>query len=84
MVWACGVASGKISAEAFCSLLSTEPAKAFGMYPRKGALEAGSDADIVVWDPEAEAVLTAADMNMLAGYSPWEGMAVHGLSLIHI
>ena len=79
VVWACGVASGKISAEAFCSLLSTEPAKAFGMYPRKGALEAGSDADIVVWDPEAEAVLTAADMNMLAGYSPWEGMALHGL-----
>ncbi len=79
VVWASGVAAGKLSAEAFCGLLSTEPAKAFGMYPAKGALEPGSDADVVVWDPEAEAVLTAADMNMLAGYSPWEGMALHGL-----
>lgn len=79
VVWASGVAEGRMSAEAFCRLLSTEPAKAFGMYPRKGALDVGSDADVVVWDPEAKATLSAADMNMLAGYSPWEGMALHGL-----
>ena len=59
--------------------VTSSPAAAIGMYPAKGALEPGSDADVVVWDPEAEAVLTAADMNMLAGYSPWEGMALHGL-----
>ena len=79
VVWASGAAQGRMSAEEFCRLLSAEPAKAFGMYPRKGALDVGSDADVVVWDPEARAVLTAADMNMLAGYSPWEGMELHGL-----
>lgn len=79
VVWASGIAQGRMSAEEFCRLLSTEPARAFGMYPRKGALDLGSDADVVVWDPKAEAVLTAADMNMLAGYSPWEGMELHGL-----
>ena len=79
VVWASGVAQGRMSEEEFCRLLSTEPARAFGMYPRKGALDLGSDADVVVWDPKAEAVLTAADMNMLAGYSPWEGMELHGL-----
>ena len=79
VVWASGAAQGRMSAEEFCRLLSTEPARAFGMYPRKGALDLGSDADVVVWDPRAEAVLTAADMNMLAGYSPWEGMELHGL-----
>ena len=79
VVWASGAAQGRMSAEEFCRLLSTEPARAFGMYPRKGALDLGSDADVVVWDPKAEAVLTAADMNMLAGYSPWEGMELHGL-----
>ena len=79
VVWASGVAQGRMSEEEFCRLLSTEPARAFGMYPRKGALDLGSDADVVVWDPRAEAVLTAADMNMLAGYSPWEGMELHGL-----
>ena len=79
VVWASGVAQGRMSEEEFCRLLSTEPARAFGMYPRKGALDLGSDADVVVWDPRAEAILTAADMNMLAGYSPWEGMELHGL-----
>lgn len=79
LLWTEGVNTGKLSAEEFCRLLSTEPAKAFGMYPRKGELKPGADADIVVWDPEATMRLTATDMNMLADYSPWEGTQLRGL-----
>ena len=79
LLWTEGVNTGKLSAEEFCRLLSTEPAKAFGMYPRKGELKPGADADIVVWDPEATMRLTATDMNMLADYSPWEGAQLRGL-----
>src|ERR1700742_2551876 len=53
LIWNYGVNAGKISQNRFVELVSTTPAKLFGMYPRKGALEAGSDADIVIWDPEA-------------------------------
>ena len=79
LLWNEGVSKGLLSAEEFCRLLATEPAKAFGMYPRKGELKAGADADIVVWDPEATMRLTATDMNMLTDYSPWEGLQLRGL-----
>jgi dihydropyrimidinase len=69
LIWNYGVNSGKISQNRFVELVSTTPAKLFGMYPRKGALEAGSDADIVIWDPEAEHVISAETHHMRVDYS---------------
>jgi dihydropyrimidinase len=78
LIWNYGVNSGKISQNRFVELVSTTPAKLFGMYPRKGALEAGSDADIVIWDPEAEHVISAETHHMRVDYSMFEGFKVKG------
>jgi len=73
-----GVTTGKISLNRFVELVSTTPAKLFGMYPRKGALAVGSDADIVVWDPDAEHTISAATHHMRVDYSMFEGFRVTG------
>jgi len=73
-----GVRSGKISLNRFVELVSTTPARLFGMYPRKGALAVGSDADIVVWDPEAEHTISAKTHHMRVDYSMFEGFEVRG------
>jgi len=78
LLWSCGVAEGRITAERFVELLSVEPARHFGLWPRKGNLKPGADADLVIWDPNAHWTLTAADMNMASDYSPWEGMEMTG------
>ena len=54
LIWTHGVGKGKLTPEQFVAQLSTNPAKIFGLYPEKGSLEIGSDADIVIWDPEIE------------------------------
>ena len=61
-----------------CRVLAENPAKLYGMFPRKGVLQDGADADIVVYDPQADHVLRAEDMASLAGYSPYEGFAIRG------
>jgi dihydropyrimidinase len=73
-----GVTTGKISLNRFVELVSTTPAKLFGMYPRKGALAVGSDADIVIWDPDAEHTISAATHHMRVDYSMFEGFQVTG------
>ncbi len=73
-----GVNEGRISLERFVELTAEAPAKIFGMYPRKGILAAGSDADILVWDPEAKYTITAATQNMHTDYSIFEGFQVKG------
>lgn len=70
-----GVQNGRITVEDMARLLSENPAKSLGLYPRKGVLKAGSDADIVIWDPHWQGTLHAAGRS---GYSPWEGLAVTG------
>lgn len=60
------------------TLLSETPAKLFGMYPKKGALLPGSDADLVIWDPKAEWTITAREQMQNADYTPYEGMQVTG------
>ena len=73
-----GVNAGKISLNRFVELVSTTPARLFGMYPRKGALAVGSDADIVIWDPNAEHTISAHTHHMRVDYSMFEGFQVRG------
>jgi dihydropyrimidinase len=73
-----GVNEGRLSLERFVEVTAEAPAKIFGMYPRKGVVAAGSDADILVWDPEAKYTITAATQNMHTDYSIFEGFQVKG------
>lgn len=78
LLWTLGVAAGQITAAQMCRMLSAAPAKAFGLWPRKGHLEPGADADVVVWDPEYRGILRAAEQSMNCDYSPWEGLELRG------
>ncbi|HTW45429.1 MAG TPA: dihydropyrimidinase [Acidobacteriaceae bacterium] len=73
-----GVNAGRLSLNRFVEITSTAPARIFGMYPKKGTIAAGSDADIVVWDPKAKHTISAATHNMRVDYSMFEGFAVVG------
>lgn len=73
-----GVATRKISLAAMCRVLSENPAKLYGMFPRKGVIAPGADADIVVYDPRADHILRAEDMVSRAGYTPYEGFVTRG------
>src|SRR5215203_381554 len=74
-----GVHGGRISINRFVELVATAPAKLFGLYPRKGTIAPGSDADIVVFDPRVERTLSAASHHMRVDYSVYEGLPVRGL-----
>jgi dihydropyrimidinase len=73
-----GVNDGKLSLNRFVELVSTTPARIFGMYPRKGTIAAGSDADIVFWDPQADYTISAKTHHMRVDYSMFEGFRVKG------
>lgn len=73
-----GVRQGRITLEQMCEYLSYGPAKLYHLYPKKGALEPGCDADIVVWDPEAEWTLSAESQKSAADYCPLEGTVLKG------
>lgn len=73
-----GVAAGRIDEARMCRLLSENPARLYGLYPRKGVLAPGSDADIVVFDPSAEEVITVKDQITNVDYAPFEGRKVKG------
>jgi dihydropyrimidinase len=73
-----GVVGGRISKERWVDVISTAPAKLFGMYPRKGAIAVGSDADLVVYDPERTRVISATTHHMDVDYSCYEGREVQG------
>ncbi len=78
VVFSEGVQKGKISLEKFVQICSTNPAKRFGMYPTKGVLAVGSDADVTIIDPNKEVVLSGEELHSLAGYTPFEGLKVQG------
>jgi dihydropyrimidinase len=79
MLWTNGVNTGRITMNEFVAVTSTNVAKIFGMYPKKGAVAVGSDADLVVWDPEKEKVIGAASQQSSIDYNVFEGKAVKGL-----
>jgi len=74
-----GVNSGRISPSRFVELVATAPAKMFGLYPRKGTIAPGSDADIVIFNPTVERTLSARTHHMRVDYSCYEGMTLRGL-----
>src|SRR5579875_3107070 len=73
-----GVNAGRLTLNRFVEITSTAPARIFGMYPKKGTIAAGSDADLVLWDPNAEHTISAATHNMRVDYSMFEGFRVRG------
>ncbi|MEZ4767573.1 MAG: amidohydrolase family protein [Caldilineales bacterium] len=73
-----GVAAGRLSWSELARLASSNPARLFGMYPKKGALLPGSDADIVIYDTRTSWTITASELHNIAGYTPYEGRAVRG------
>ncbi len=77
-VWEAGVNTGRLSPTRFVELMATNPAKAFGMYPKKGTIAVGTDADIVVWDPNLKHTLSAAASHSRTDYIVYEGMQVTG------
>ena len=73
-----GVAKKRISVEQLVDRLCTRPAKRFGLYPKKGAIRIGADADLVILDPETEWEISRANVHTAAGYSPFEGWRIRG------
>jgi dihydropyrimidinase len=73
-----GVGQGNFSINRFVELVSTAPARIFGMYPKKGVLAPGSDADIVLWDEQADLTISAKTHHMRVDYSMFEGFKVRG------
>src|SRR6185312_14386157 len=75
-----GVVGGRISVNRFVELTSTAAAKIFGLFPRKGTIAVGSDADIVIFDPNEERTISAKTHHMNVDYSCYEGMTVKGVT----
>jgi dihydropyrimidinase len=79
LIYSGGVASGRFSANRFVQLVSTAPAKLFGLYPRKGTIAVGSDADLVIFDPKRKHTISAKTHHMRVDYSMFEGIQVTGM-----
>jgi dihydropyrimidinase len=78
LVWDGGVRTGRIDMHRFVEIVATNPAKMFGLWPKKGTIAVGSDADLVLFDPEKETLLTAKTLHMRVDYNPYEGRTVRG------
>lgn len=79
-----GVGKGRLALERLVEIVSTEPARLFGLYPRKGAVLAGSDADLVIVDPAREFALSAETLHMNIDYSLYEGLVLKGYPVITV
>jgi len=79
MLWSAGVNTGRITMNEFVAVTSTNIAKIMGMYPKKGAVLVGADADLVVWDPEATKTISASAQQSAIDYNVFEGKEVKGL-----
>lgn len=78
MLYSAGVRTGRLSLEQFVAVTSTNPAKLFGLYPRKGTIAVGADADLVVWDPEETRTVRGSEMHSRSDFSPYDGWQVTG------
>jgi dihydropyrimidinase len=73
-----GVGKGRLDLNAFVALTATNHAKLYGLYPKKGTIAVGSDADIAIWDPQRETTITAGMLHDNVGYTPYEGRRLGG------
>ncbi len=78
LMYTYGVCKKRITLEQMCKLLCENPAKLYGMYPKKGAIRVGSDADIVVFDPKADSFISKNTHHSKADYTPYEGVRTKG------
>ena len=78
LIYTYGVLSGKISINEMVAITSTNASKTFGMFPQKGTIAVGSDADIVVWDPKFKSYIKAINQTQKVDYNPFEGFDQKG------
>jgi dihydropyrimidinase len=78
LLYTCGVKTGKINLNTFVDVASTQAAKQFGLFPRKGTIAPGSDADLVVFDPNYRGTISAKTQTMAVDYSAFEGWPLEG------
>ena len=79
MLWTKGVSTGRLTMNEFVAVTSSNIAKILNVYPRKGAIAVGSDADLVVWDPEKSKTIAASKQESVIDYNVFEGIEVTGL-----
>lgn len=78
LLWTHGVKTGRLTPEQFVAVASTNAAKIFGLWPKKGVIQPGADADLVIWDPEYRGSITARRQQQAVDYNAFEGMAIEG------
>jgi dihydropyrimidinase len=78
LIYTYGVLTGKINMNEMVALTSTNAAKLFGLFPKKGTIAVGSDADIILWDPSVESVIQAKGQMQKVDYTPYEGFMIRG------
>ena len=79
VVWDAGVNTGRLTSSEFVAVTAANAARIFNIYPRKGVIAAGSDADLVLWDPEATRTLSAKTQRSRVDYNVFEGRTVTGV-----
>jgi dihydropyrimidinase len=84
LLFSAGVIGGKLDLTTFVALTATNPARIYGLYPRKGTLAIGSDADIVVWDPTRVTVIANEHLHHAVDFTPYEGTSVTGWPIVTI
>ena len=80
VLWHHGVRTGRLTAEEFVAVTSANTAKIFGLYPRKGTIQPGADADLVLWDPSASRTVSARTHHQNIDFNVYEGMELTGLA----